>query len=315
MVLALLLAMLQFASAQPVASNADYSFTIIEEKALVSLEFVIPNANSETIEIELPSDSRAIEAKINNTPVSFQLADSEAWKTLALQLPQGSADVSVSFITNKPVEQTTKSFFVWDLASPTAADALAVSVTLPDGAVLDKPLSNSSGSVYPKPHAVETDGRKIRFTWRYSNTSAGSIAAILIIYTTPSQQTAQLVFPLAAAAILAAAAYAIFRFRSRIRSPLSHRAAPKETVVQLSPKQKLPEGQAQPLLEQHLLKDELAVVELLRSAPNKTLKQKEILRKTEFSKAKLTRLLRNLEERRLVEKSPEGKTNIIRLIE
>lgn len=59
-----------------------------------------------------------------------------------------------------------------------------------------------------------------------------------------------------------------------------------------------------------LTEDENTVVELLKSGQ---LKQREIQKKTGFSKAKLSRLLAEMEQRKLIAKESKGRTNVIRL--
>ncbi|MCK4327443.1 MAG: hypothetical protein KAW41_03100 [Candidatus Diapherotrites archaeon] len=56
--------------------------------------------------------------------------------------------------------------------------------------------------------------------------------------------------------------------------------------------------------------DEKSIVYLLRDGP---LEQSAIQKKLDFSKAKLSRTLRGMEERNILKKTPKGKTNVISL--
>ena len=56
--------------------------------------------------------------------------------------------------------------------------------------------------------------------------------------------------------------------------------------------------------------DEKGIAYLLRDGP---LVQSKIQKKLDFSKAKLSRTLREMEERKIIEKTPKGKTNLISL--
>ena len=58
----------------------------------------------------------------------------------------------------------------------------------------------------------------------------------------------------------------------------------------------------------HLSDEEKSIVYLLRNGP---LEQSKIQKKLGFSKAKLSRTLRSMEERKIIEKVPKGKTNLI----
>ena len=60
----------------------------------------------------------------------------------------------------------------------------------------------------------------------------------------------------------------------------------------------------------HMSDDEKSIVYLIRNGP---MEQSKIQKKLNFSKAKLSRTLRSMEERKIIEKSPKGKTNLISL--
>lgn len=66
--------------------------------------------------------------------------------------------------------------------------------------------------------------------------------------------------------------------------------------------------------KEHLLEDETKIIELLKKADRRESWQRKIQEETGFSKAKLSRMIRNLEARELIEKIPMGNTNKIRLI-
>lgn len=67
------------------------------------------------------------------------------------------------------------------------------------------------------------------------------------------------------------------------------------------------------IIEEHLMESEKAVIRELRNADKKELWQKQLELKTEFSKAKLSRVIRNLEARNIIQKIPFGNTNKIKL--
>jgi len=67
------------------------------------------------------------------------------------------------------------------------------------------------------------------------------------------------------------------------------------------------------LFEKHLIESEKKVIEELKKADRNEMWQKQIQTSTGFSKAKLSRVIRNLEARKLVRKIPMGNTNKISL--
>ena len=66
-------------------------------------------------------------------------------------------------------------------------------------------------------------------------------------------------------------------------------------------------------IEEHLMESEKKVIDELRNADKKELWQKQLQLKTEFSKAKLSRVIRDLEARNIIQKIPFGNTNKIKL--
>lgn len=67
------------------------------------------------------------------------------------------------------------------------------------------------------------------------------------------------------------------------------------------------------IIEEYLMESEKKVIDELKNADKKELWQKQLQLKTEFSKAKLSRIIRNLEARNIIQKIPYGNTNKIKL--
>ena len=67
------------------------------------------------------------------------------------------------------------------------------------------------------------------------------------------------------------------------------------------------------ILEGHLMESEKKIIDELKNADKKELWQKQLQLKTDFSKAKLSRVIRNLEARNIIQKIPFGNTNKIKL--
>ncbi|MDP2673041.1 MAG: hypothetical protein Q8O84_04480 [Nanoarchaeota archaeon] len=67
------------------------------------------------------------------------------------------------------------------------------------------------------------------------------------------------------------------------------------------------------ILEGHLMESEKKIIDELKNADKKELWQKQLQLKTDFSKAKLSRIIRNLEARNIIQKIPFGNTNKIKL--
>ena len=78
-------------------------------------------------------------------------------------------------------------------------------------------------------------------------------------------------------------------------------------------KKKPPKKQKKKELLPKFIEDEQKVVDIIKKAPNNEAWQKEVLKETGFSKAKLSRIIRNLEQRKVITKTIYGNTNKISL--
>ena len=61
-----------------------------------------------------------------------------------------------------------------------------------------------------------------------------------------------------------------------------------------------------------LTDNERKVMEIILDS-KKPIDQREVVRKTDFSKSKVSRIVQNLTERKIIEKIPKGRTNILKL--
>jgi hypothetical protein len=129
---------------------------------------------------------------------------------------------------------------------------------------------------YPKSYVTITEGQHIIVVWNTFLEKNNSMP-IFVIFKSPG-------FPITIAIlafIFAFAIFGVFLLKRRKKAKL------------------------------YLLEDERKIVELLSAAPNKTMKQKELWKATGWSKAKLSRTIRRLQERGLIEVRPYGNTNLI----
>lgn len=170
-------------------------------------------------------------------------------------------------------------YFTADFKIP-KTEKLDVRLILPEQATLEKS--------YPKA-TLGSDGRHIILNWaienaenfpifvNYNENNANSLAWILSIIIT-----------------VALIIYFILKIKSKnIKTKKRAKSRTKK-------------------IEQHLLESEYLVIKLLKDSKGE-MWQKQIQIKTGFSKAKLSRVIRNLESRSLLKKMPLGNTNKIKL--
>jgi len=157
---------------------------------------------------------------------------------------------------------------------------LTVLLFLPMRAILEK--------AYPSPEII-SDGKLIALKWNVQN--ARQSFPVFVAYDEKSEQW----LGYAIIALIAVAVLSVILIIKK-RKPRAKKGKTKKKVKE----------------ELHLLESESAVIKALKDAKGE-LWQKQIQLKTGFSKAKLSRVIRNLEARGLVKRIPLGNTNKIKL--
>jgi len=156
---------------------------------------------------------------------------------------------------------------------PEDADELAISITLP----MHFALSDKEPSSIPKPNEITSDGQQITLSWNFIDPESADLS---IFYSGPSSFLNIMVGFII---ILIVISVVLFYYFS------------KKTKKQI---------------EETLSSEELKIVDQVKQGV-KT--QKEIAKNLEFSKSKMSKVLRKLEEKGLIEKEVHFKTYILKL--
>lgn len=159
-----------------------------------------------------------------------------------------------------------------------SARSMVLRISLPVGFIIP-PEREPEYFVNPPPDGIYSDGRRIILLWEERNVSS---FAVSVLSEPVGAEIPLIPVAISAAALLTAATVMLVRRR---KSPYE------------------------------LLEAEKLIVETLRKAKGRSLTQRELLDLTNLSKAKLSRTLRSLEVRGIIEKKPHGTTNLIRLRE
>jgi hypothetical protein len=193
--------------------------------------------------------------------------------SFARDIKPGENIIRFKMLFGNLVQRSGSSLVFRTQLSSAVADRISVSATLPAGFM----LSEQAPQATPAPASITTDGRRIMLNWDFDS----SDAAIAVFYT--DGKSSSLWLFIAIPLLLAGAAISFFFLhKHRVRSVVS------ETLSE----------------------DEQKVVSRVRQGVNK---QKEISMQLEFSKSKMSKVIRKLEEKGLLEKTPFFKTNVIRL--
>jgi hypothetical protein len=162
-------------------------------------------------------------------------------------------------------------------------------ITLPVGHV----VANTSDAVYPKKYSMLSNGRNILVYWEIENVSTLQPLAFQVYYQPleiPEKRDYSLLYALAVIAISLFAFALVYIRRTR--------AAKKEVK---------PEKVVLKVLDKY----ERKVFEIVKKAGS--IKQGKIVELAELSKAKVSRVVKSLEEKGLLKSERRGRTKIVRL--
>jgi uncharacterized membrane protein len=176
------------------------------------------------------------------------------------------------FDTSYPVERRT--------------ERISMFLKLPFNGVLSDG-SEANQSFFPRDGQVITDGRHIIVYWDRENVSAGKVMKFSAMYENAPNGGAQNVIIMLLMAVVAVAMVAMLYIAKK-------RAGPKSINV----------------IAPMLTGDERRVIDIV-AGNGGTVIQRVIVRETDFSKAKVSRIVNGLKNRRVLDIEPRGRTNKI----
>ncbi|MBS3099845.1 hypothetical protein J4463_01345 [Candidatus Pacearchaeota archaeon] len=209
--------------------------------------------------------------------VKYEVIDLKSYKKL--QTKDKASWINIKYRTSTVIERTKNDFFILDL-SDIDAKIMDVKLKLPEGAFLEYDSSSKKNSIIPKTQFVGIDGKRIIIEWK----DISKNAAILVIYNA-GMNYAILIYSFIAIASAIAIAF----------------------ILGIKLKKKIVKND----LTKNLFEEEKQITEILIKCGEMWQKQLEI--KSGISKVKLSRKLRALEQKGIIEKIPYGNTNKIRI--
>ncbi|OYT32798.1 hypothetical protein B6U93_00505 [Candidatus Woesearchaeota archaeon ex4484_78] len=289
------------------AAELDYAETrAIMDKDSVNIisEFKIISDKDEIILFEIPEDVKKVNINIRDVWKDCQIIKiNKTKKADCGKVSKGRFITLINFTTRKPIEDLGKQkMFKFEDKLPFKARDYSFVLELPTGYIIPKKENKIDFFLSPNPDETSSDGQRISITWKDRLVQKYSVLAI----TQPLvDQKSQSIFTFVVAIaiiILIAVAVSFYILKQKNKQ--------KKTVSVSKPKKKKKKEVVPELIE-----SEQKIVDLLKNSPNKELWQKQLLNETNFSKAKLSRIIRNLESRGVVSKTIYGNTNKIALIE
>lgn len=239
-----------------------------------------------SLRFELPPDASSISSNLN-------------YSVQGKELVLYGKDIELSYLTQSSIESAEDGyFFIKTINFYSNFNNSYIELILDKGYYVDK------SRVFPHPDLITTDGQQITLAWILSDIKKGEDMPVFVAIMSPApSMILVLLFWVLVAALLIIAGY---WFYLRIKKkPVK--------IVHKKPKAKSKEAEKFEDIERYLVESEKAVLVELKKADRGELWQKQLQIATGFSKAKLSRVIRNLESRNLVEKIAFGNTNKVRL--
>ncbi len=179
--------------------------------------------------------------------------------------------------------------FIRNYGVPVPVDRSFVSITLPRNAILAG--ENINQSIFPAGGKTSSDGKRIIVYWEMNNVTSGNDLGFSVKYTIADRDYYNMIV-LAMALVIVVVMFGVIAYAKRSPQPV--------------PKEK--EGPVTSVLTSN----EKAIVDVLQRHGGKAI-QKVLVRETDFSKAKVSRLVKNLVQRGVVETEPIGRTTKVTL--
>jgi len=271
-------------------SKHQINMYIAYNKVLVESRMLFSAKQTTNFSIELPYDARDITNKVDN----FEYPAILDFNKLLFFLKENKY-VMYSYITDELLEGDS---FIASLDVPFDTEQMLIELELPEKAVLEKPMRNgavSGSAVYPRPKALETDGRVIMVVWEFNDLKKGDELAFYVKFKKPFRYFVHTIIAIIGVlVIILAVMYAVFRRKTKKPSP--------SIVVEQFKEEKD--------IEKHLKEDEEQIVNILKLKEGQC-EQGTLRVATGFSKAKLSGLLKELEERKIIHKEKRGKKNLV----
>ncbi len=179
--------------------------------------------------------------------------------------------------------------YEYNIKEPTKETVLML--YLPEGYGLAKLKSKSSLTYYPENAIITSDGRHVILEWKMENPELGNTLIFSAIYEKVLPIMPKKFFNKLSLQIWIATFIIVLFFLLLIYKVITHKKMALELIRE----------------------DERKIIEFLEENKDKFVKQRDIVRHTGFSKAKVSRLVTELEKRGIIERERIGRTNRIRL--
>jgi len=265
-------------------------------------QYAIVGDSVEDIAVVLPSDAVKIKADMDGERRTCMFETSNVTTARCGSTKEGKHIFTIGYRTRHPVVNVERLIFKFTEHLPFKAAEHTFLLKLPVGYV----VSSEEGKdptffLNPTPAEVLSDGQRILISWKNEDISQFSASAI-----TQSIRGFNWLFislGIIVAALAGAGTTWYVLHRKKKKEDRKTRKEAKEEAKKEVKKELVPQ----------FIEHERMVVDILSKTEGHETWQKQLLLETKFSKAKLSRIIKNLEQRGVVKKTVYGNTNKISL--
>ncbi|MCX8146841.1 MAG: hypothetical protein N3D84_00005 [Candidatus Woesearchaeota archaeon] len=298
----------QFSVAQ-MLDEYEIDFLVAFNKIVVKQKMIFEENTNGNIIVNMPDDFSGLSVYINEELITPELFENK----LNINL-KSAKSVKIIFVTREYIEENE---FISHIKMPFDAKEVKISLTLPEGIVLEKPLTESgSGSAYPKPTKMETDGQSIILVWRYDNLKREDEKSFFVRYKKKTNIHLYIILILFAVIVAFSIYFLLERQKTRQKSKALKKSREIKTEKKIKEETEKKAKIAKTIggFEKHLKEDEEQIINILKQREGQC-EQGTLRVITGFSKAKLSGLLKELEDRKIIFKEKRGKKNLVFLKE
>lgn len=259
-------------------------------------------ATADLIHVAITPQATNLHVLLDGAPVGCSLAEEQGTTRLTCPLNQEARKrfLTVTYDTKYSLLSLNgKQLMIRYRYTPLyRADKTDISVTLPSGYVIE----DTSRFIVPEPTTIYSDGQRIIVGWERS--SLIEPFGISIVTSPLATGNSMIWYGVIAVALAAIATFLVFAYKTTLS---------KEIPGHLKTAGTHEHNPLRELVYPDLLESEEKVVESLKANLG-VLKQKDLVNMTGFSKAKMSRLLKQMESRNLVRSKPYGNSRKIFLV-
>lgn len=284
-------------SGQALALSTTYDFSIVKNNVVVEKQILFDKPISGNYSLNLPEDSEGISVYLDDQPADY---------SNTLRLDEINT-IRINYVTQEYLDESN---FLLDFRASYDMDNLDISLILPENAVLKtKVQDGTSSSIFPNADLIATDGKSIMLKWSFEDISKGNNINFFVRYKEPKTYEVLYILILILFLVLL-----LYYFRVSKKSKPQYRViqvdeAAAEQKPQTNEKPEAKE-ESKSSFELHLKEAEQQVINVLKLKEGKC-EQGTLRIATGFSKATLSRILKELEDRKVVLKEKRGKKNLV----